>query len=163
KPDTKPSLPLKSYAGTYEERAYGKAEVAVEDDKLTVRCGKLAFRLEHYHFDTFTAVPVEPADEVVSFDRSTFEAQFRLGTNGEGGPAYSRFVLLARVRYFVTSSRSIPGRSGNFASSITSVTLLPWAISRACPARPKPVMSVAALTPTASIASHAPLLSVTML
>ena len=45
--------------------------------------GVYTFRLEHYHYDVFTAVPVEPKAEVVSFDRSTFEAQFRLGSDGE--------------------------------------------------------------------------------
>jgi hypothetical protein len=83
KPETKPSLGLKEYAGGFEEKAYGRAEVALEDDKLSVRWGKFIFRLEHYHFDTFTAIPVEPKAEVVSFDRSTFEVQFRLGSNGE--------------------------------------------------------------------------------
>ncbi|MBA4186933.1 MAG: hypothetical protein C0467_02840 [Planctomycetaceae bacterium] len=83
KPDTKPSLALKSYVGSYDETAYGRAEVWREADKLMLRCGKFTFRLDHYHFDTFTAVPVEPADEVVSFDRATIDLQFRLGTNGE--------------------------------------------------------------------------------
>jgi CubicO group peptidase (beta-lactamase class C family) len=83
KPDTKPSLPLKSYAGNYDEPAYGRAEVSVEGDNLKVHWGKLVFRLEHWHFDTFTATPVEPADEVISFDRSTFEVQFRLDAKGE--------------------------------------------------------------------------------
>ena len=40
-------------------------------------------RLEHYHFDTFTVIPVEPRDEVASFDRATLEVQFRLGAGGE--------------------------------------------------------------------------------
>lgn len=83
KPDTKPSLALKDYAGAFEERAYGRAEVVVENDKLLIRWGKYAFRANHYHFDTFTAVPVEPKGEVLSFDRSTFDVQFRLGANGE--------------------------------------------------------------------------------
>lgn len=83
KPDTKPSLAPTDYAGGYEERAYGRAEVSVKDDKLVIRWGKYTFRTEHYHFDTFTATPVEPKADVVSFDRSTFEVQFRLGTNGE--------------------------------------------------------------------------------
>jgi CubicO group peptidase (beta-lactamase class C family) len=83
KPDTKPSLPLKEYAGGYEEPAYGRAEVSADGDRLTLKWGKLGFRLEHYHFDTFTAVPVEPADEVVSFDRTAFDAQFRLGADGK--------------------------------------------------------------------------------
>jgi hypothetical protein len=83
KPDTKPSLPLKSLAGVYDEPAYGRAEVLLDGEKLSVRWGKFTFRLEHYHFDTFTVVPVEPTKDVVSFDRSTLELQFRLGTNGE--------------------------------------------------------------------------------
>jgi CubicO group peptidase (beta-lactamase class C family) len=83
KPDTKPSLPLKSFAGVYDEPAYGRAEVLLDGEKLSVKWGKFTFRLEHYHFDTFTVVPVEPSKDVVSFDRSTLELQFRLGTNGE--------------------------------------------------------------------------------
>ena len=83
KPDTKPSLALKSYAGGYDEPAYGRAEVAVENDALQLRWGKFTFRLEHYHFDTFTAVPVEPKDEIATLDRSTYEVQFRLSSTGE--------------------------------------------------------------------------------
>lgn len=83
KPDTKPSLALKKYAGEFEEAAYGKAKVSHDEGKLTVRWGKFVFRLEHYHYDTFTAVLVEPTDDVLTADRSTFEVLFRLGTNGE--------------------------------------------------------------------------------
>jgi len=83
KPDTKPSLPLKDYAGKFDEPAYGRAEVVLEDGKLMIRWGRYSFRLDHYHFDTFTAVAIKPADEIISFDRSTFEVLFRLGTNGE--------------------------------------------------------------------------------
>lgn len=83
KPDTKPSLPLKDYAGTYEEPAYGRAEVTVEGDALAIRWGKFTFRTEHYHFDTFTAIPAEPKADVISFDRGTFDVQFRLGADGE--------------------------------------------------------------------------------
>ncbi|MCI0699874.1 MAG: serine hydrolase [Planctomycetia bacterium] len=83
KVDTKPSLPLKQYTGGYDERAYGRAEVVLEDDKLWIKWGKFTFRLDHYHYDTFTVVPVEPKDEIVSFDRGTLDVQFRLGNNGE--------------------------------------------------------------------------------
>jgi CubicO group peptidase (beta-lactamase class C family) len=83
KPDTKPSLAIKQYAGSYDEPAYGRAEVTCDDDKLAIRWGRFTFRLEHYHYDMFTAIPVAPKDEIVSFDRSTFDVQFRLGTNGE--------------------------------------------------------------------------------
>ncbi|HSQ56055.1 MAG TPA: serine hydrolase [Gemmata sp.] len=83
KPDTKPSLPLKDYVGSFAERAYGRAEVTLDKDKLMVKWGRLAFRLDHYHFDTFTAIPIAPKDEIESFDRTTLDVQFRLGTNGK--------------------------------------------------------------------------------
>jgi hypothetical protein len=83
KKGTTPSLDPAKYAGRYEDRAYGTATVTEADGKLTVRWGQLTFRLDHYHFDAFTAVPVEPRDEVVSFDRTTLEARFRLGPTGE--------------------------------------------------------------------------------
>ena len=96
KPDTKPSLALKDFAGGYEERAYGRAEVSLENDALMIRWGKLTFRLEHYNFDTFTAVPVEPKEDVVSFDRTTFEVQFHL--TGTGEVAGMRFLDQAFAR-----------------------------------------------------------------
>jgi CubicO group peptidase (beta-lactamase class C family) len=83
KADTMPSLAVGKYAGRYEDKAYGTATVAEANGKLTLRWGRLTFRLDHYHFDTFTAVAVEPRDEVLSFDRITLDARFRLGSNGE--------------------------------------------------------------------------------
>lgn len=83
RPDTKPSLPLKDHAGGYDEPAYGRAEVTAAGDALALTWGKFTFRLEHYHFDTFTAVLVEPKADAVTYDRATFEVQFRLGANGQ--------------------------------------------------------------------------------
>lgn len=83
KPDTRPSLPLKAYCGNFTEPAYGKAEVSLDGDNLMLKWGKFTYRLEHYHFDTFTVIPVAPADDIVAMDRTTQEVLFRLGTNGE--------------------------------------------------------------------------------
>ena len=83
--DSTPSRELKAYAGKYDEPAYGRATVTLDDGKLKVAWGRYVFRLDHYHFDTFTAIPVEvPADtSVAQFDRSTFEVQFRLAAGWE--------------------------------------------------------------------------------
>ena len=64
------------------ERAYGQATVMADGEKLTMKWGKFTYRLDHYHFDTFTAVPVEPRDELVSSDRGSIDVQFRLAANG---------------------------------------------------------------------------------
>ena len=54
--DTRPSLALKEYAGTYKNDLYGDVKVNHENGKLSVRFGP-AFTgdLEHWHFDTFRA------------------------------------------------------------------------------------------------------------
>lgn len=83
KPDAKPSLTLKEYVGVYEDPVYGHIEVMLVDDKLMGRWRKYTFRLEHYHYDTFTPVLVEPEDAVILTDRTNDEWQFRLGANGE--------------------------------------------------------------------------------
>ncbi|MBO0698825.1 MAG: serine hydrolase [Zavarzinella sp.] len=83
KKDTKPSLDLADYAGTYEEPAYGTAEVAAETDGLKLRWGRLTLKLAHYDFDTFTGTVVGPADQAVHYERQTFDVQFRLRTNGD--------------------------------------------------------------------------------
>jgi CubicO group peptidase (beta-lactamase class C family) len=83
KPDTKPTLPLESYVGAYEELAYGRIEMTLEDGHLVGRWGKYTVRLAHYHFDTFTADLTEPPDAVVASDRQTYEWHFRLAPSGE--------------------------------------------------------------------------------
>lgn len=52
--DTKPSLPLASYAGTYSDPFYGTIEVRLVDGRLRVIAGKeLEGALGHRHVDTF--------------------------------------------------------------------------------------------------------------
>ncbi|MEJ7848790.1 MAG: serine hydrolase [Pyrinomonadaceae bacterium] len=55
-PNTKPSLPLSAYAGTYSDDLYGGAAVAEENGKLALRFGpspNFVADLEHWHYDTF--------------------------------------------------------------------------------------------------------------
>jgi len=51
--DTKPSLPLEKYAGTYHHPGYGDIKVSVVNDALAVQYGDLDFKLEHLCLDSF--------------------------------------------------------------------------------------------------------------
>jgi CubicO group peptidase (beta-lactamase class C family) len=73
--DTHPSRELAAYAGTYENAAYGRATVTLENNGLMLRWKRLALPLTHYHFDTFSAFSEE--DEVDE------QLEFRLGADGE--------------------------------------------------------------------------------
>jgi CubicO group peptidase (beta-lactamase class C family) len=55
-PNTKPSLALSSYAGTYTGAMYGDARVTEENGRLVLRMmhsPNFVGDLEHWHFDTF--------------------------------------------------------------------------------------------------------------
>jgi len=55
-PDTKPSLPLDGYIGTYGGKMYGEATVSLEDGGLVLRLlpnPDLVADLTHWHYDTF--------------------------------------------------------------------------------------------------------------
>ena len=52
--NTKPSLPLTTYIGSYTDPLYGKAEVTMQDGKLHLSVNNLlAGKLDHWHYDTF--------------------------------------------------------------------------------------------------------------
>lgn len=55
-PNTKPSLDVSGYAGTYNAQIYGDATVTVENGKLVLRFSRSAGMvadLEHFQYDTF--------------------------------------------------------------------------------------------------------------
>jgi CubicO group peptidase (beta-lactamase class C family) len=54
--DTRPSLPLERYAGTYTNQTYGNVVVSVRNDGLHFAFGRgRAATLTHWHYDTFQA------------------------------------------------------------------------------------------------------------
>jgi CubicO group peptidase (beta-lactamase class C family) len=54
--DTRPSLPLDRYAGTYTNQTYGNAVVSVRNDALHFAFGRGRIgTLTHWHYDTFQA------------------------------------------------------------------------------------------------------------
>jgi CubicO group peptidase (beta-lactamase class C family) len=59
-PDTKPSHPLKDYAGEYEHPAYGVLKIGLTDNQLQFDFHKLQWPLSHFHYDRFET----PDDEL---------------------------------------------------------------------------------------------------
>lgn len=56
--DTKPSLALEKYAGTYKDDMHGDLKVAHANGKLTVQFNpSFTGELEHWHYDTFRLIP----------------------------------------------------------------------------------------------------------
>lgn len=54
--NTKPSLPLTAYVGSYTDPLYGKADVTLQDGSLRLSLNNkvMTGKLSHWHFDTFS-------------------------------------------------------------------------------------------------------------
>lgn len=52
---TRPSHPLRDYAGTYEHPGYGSVEVQCDGESLILRRGSLNIPLQHWHYDAWIA------------------------------------------------------------------------------------------------------------
>ncbi len=73
--NTKPSLALDKYAGTYKNDLYGEVKVTDNGGKLNVRFGPpFVSDLEHWHYDTFRAT-YRGAGESKSFVTFTLNSQ----------------------------------------------------------------------------------------
>lgn len=51
--NTKPSHPLKDYAGDYEHAGYGVISIELEEDQLKGKYNSIYYSLKHYHYDIF--------------------------------------------------------------------------------------------------------------
>ncbi len=82
-PNTKPSHPLASYAGEFENPAYGILKIGLKGDQLQFGFHEFQFPLSHFHFDRFDT----PDDE----QYGRFSVNF--GTNPQGDIATAMMSL----------------------------------------------------------------------
>jgi CubicO group peptidase (beta-lactamase class C family) len=72
--NTKPSQELKNYTGTYKNPGYGSIEISMKDGGLVSKFNMIDIRLDHFHYDQFNAVILDPALEGSDPIRFTFHA-----------------------------------------------------------------------------------------
>ncbi len=82
-PNTRPSHPLASYAGEYENPAYGILKIGLKGDQLQFGFHEFKFPLSHFHYDRFDT----PDDE----QYGRFSVNF--GTNPQGDIATATISL----------------------------------------------------------------------
>jgi hypothetical protein len=95
--NTKPSQELKNYTGTYKNPGYGSIVISMKDGGLVSKFNKIDIRLDHFHYDQFNAVILDPALEGAEPIRFTFHADVsgdisKLTVPFEGGVKDIEFV-----------------------------------------------------------------------
>jgi hypothetical protein len=73
--NTRPSLPLAGYVGTYESPLYGRLIVAVDGGSLVVRFGEFTTEMRHWQEESFY---------VRTPTRLTFDWLMTFGVSGAG-------------------------------------------------------------------------------
>lgn len=77
--NTKPSHELKDYTGTYKNPGYGSIEINMNGNGLVSKFNTINIRLDHYHYDQFNAVILDPALE----DQGPIRFSFHTDEKGE--------------------------------------------------------------------------------
>lgn len=78
KAGTKPAHPLAEYAGVYEHPGYGEIAVTEKAGALSARLHAIEFDLAHWHFETFDAMPKDPA-----VGETPLKTRFETGVRGD--------------------------------------------------------------------------------
>jgi CubicO group peptidase (beta-lactamase class C family) len=77
KPGTKPLHEMKAYAGTYENKGYGRAKIFIERDTAWVDYNEAGQRtksyLQHYHYDIFRIRSTEEKEEPKDAPKISFK------------------------------------------------------------------------------------------
>ncbi len=79
--DTKASLPIENYCGTYEDKMYGKATISIQNGSLFMQfvpTPSFKGKLNHYHFDTFY---IDWEDDFLTRGWIKFEMNFNAEIN----------------------------------------------------------------------------------
>jgi len=58
--NTRPTLPLERYTGTYADSLYGTATVSLTNGRLTLQAGTATGQLEHWQYDLFRVIWPDP-------------------------------------------------------------------------------------------------------
>lgn len=61
--NTQPSHDLKNYTGTFSNPGYGSIEIAMKDGGLVSKFNSIDIRLDHFQYDQFNAVVLDPSLE----------------------------------------------------------------------------------------------------
>ena len=100
-PNTTPSRPLETYAGTYEDAFYGTGTVTLHDGKLHLRFIGFEGQLDHWQFDSFTVAIDDPY-------LRAYKSTVVFGLDDFGEPSQLTLVIVGGLRLKLTRKHPEP-------------------------------------------------------
>lgn len=125
--NTKPSQDLVNYTGKYVSPGYGSIDIVMKDGGLVTKFNSIDIRLDHFHYDQFEAVVLDPALSGTPPLRFTFHIDAvgeisKLTVPFESGVKDIEFIKETKavglkksdLEKYVGEFEFVPGRSAKF-------------------------------------------------
>ena len=124
--NTKPSQELKNYTGTYKSPGYGSIEISMKDGGLVSKFNAIDIRLDHFHYDQFNAVILDPALEGSEPIRFTF----RIDVSGDITKLTVPFEGGVKDIEFIKETKAIAVKKSDLEKYVGEYELQPGAIAK---------------------------------
>jgi CubicO group peptidase (beta-lactamase class C family) len=124
--NTKPSQELKNYAGTYKSPGYGSIEISMKDGGLVSKFNAIDIRLDHFHYDQFNAVILDPALQGQDPIRFTFH----IDVSGDITKLTVPFEGGVKDIEFVKETKAIAVKKSDLEKYVGEYELQPGAIAK---------------------------------
>ncbi len=124
--NTKPSQELKNYTGTYKNPGYGSIEISMKDGGLVSKFNMINIRLDHFHYDQFNAVILDPALEGSEPIRFTFHAD----VSGDINKLTVPFEFGVKDIEFVKETKAIAVKKSDLEKYVGEYELQPGAVAK---------------------------------
>jgi CubicO group peptidase (beta-lactamase class C family) len=101
--NTKPSHELADYTGTYANPGYGKIDIIMKDGGLVSKFNNIDIRLDHFQYDQFNAVILDPSLE----DQDPLKITFHIDEIGNINKLSSPFEAGTKDIEFVKETKAV--------------------------------------------------------
>ncbi|TAL44003.1 MAG: serine hydrolase [Chitinophagaceae bacterium] len=124
--NTKPSQDLKNYTGKYSNPGYGSIEIMLKDGGLVSKFNNIDIRLDHYHYDQFNAVILDPA----LADSEPIRLSFHIDEKGEIKRLTAPFEAGTKDIEFTKESKVIDIKQSDLEKYVGEYELAPGAVAK---------------------------------
>lgn len=124
--NTKPSHELKDYTGTYSNPGYGKIEITMKDGGLVSKFNSIDIRLDHFHYDQFNAVILDPSLQ----DAPPIRFSFHIDVKGEISKMTVPFESDVKDIEFEKETKAIDVKKADLEKFVGEYELAPGVVAK---------------------------------
>jgi CubicO group peptidase (beta-lactamase class C family) len=124
--NTKPSHDLKNYTGTYSNPGYGSIEIRMKDGGLVSKFNSIDIRLDHFHYDQFNAVILDPSLD----DQDPIRFSFHIDDKGEISKLTVPFEAGVKDIEFEKETKAIDVKKSDLEKFVGEYELSPAVVAK---------------------------------